>query len=204
MTVTPPALTLITDTSRYSGDAFFDAVEQSLTGGLDAVLLREKTLSSAKLLAMASRLRELTRAHGAQLIIHSQADIAEAVDADGVHLAARDIGTIPLVRGWLNDPAKMIAASCHNAQELALAAQAGADYATLSPVFPTASHPGSACLGVDHFRRLAEQAALPVVALGGITTHNCNELDWPYMAVISAIAGAASPCDATRLLRSCD
>jgi len=202
--VIPPALTLITDTSRFSGDAFFAAVEQSLAAGADALLLREKQLSSAKLLALAARLREVTRAHHARLIIHTQADIAEAVDADGVHLSSRDIGTIAAVRGWLNDPAKTISVSCHHGQELALAAKAGADYAMLSPVFHTASHPGAACLGVTDFRRLAGQALLPVVALGGITPHNCSELDWPHLAVISAILGAEDPAEATcTLLQSC-
>jgi len=204
MLVVPPALTLITDTSRYSGDAFFDILEQALTAGVDAVLVRETALSSARLLVLAARLREMTQTHDARLIIHSQADIAEAVDADGVHLSARDIGSISAVRGWLNDPAKTVSASCHHARELSLAAEAGADFAMLSPVFPTATHAGAPCLGIADFRRLADQALLPVVALGGITTHNCAELNWPHLAVISAILSAEAPAAATRtLLQSC-
>jgi len=200
MTAIAPALTLISDTSRYTGEVFFDAMEQSLAAGADAVLVREKTLSSARLLALAARLRETTRTYGAQLIIHSQADIAEAVDADGVHLSARDIGTIPAVRGWLNNPDKIVSVSCHHAGEMALAAQLGADYVMLSPLFPTASHPGAPCLGVACFHRLADQFKLPVVALGGITTHNCAELGWPHLAVISAVLAAEDPSASTRAL----
>ncbi|MDX8405190.1 MAG: thiamine phosphate synthase [Mariprofundus sp.] len=195
----PPTLTLITDTSRFSGEPFFSAVERALIAGVDAILVREKELSSAKLLALAARLREMTRLHHARLIIHTQADIAEAVDADGLHLCSHDIGAIANVRSWLNDSTKTVSTSCHHAQQLNLSARAGADYATLSPIFPTPSHPGAACLGIDEFRRLADQALLPVVALGGITSANCMALKWPHIAVISAILAAddIEQCTAT-------
>ncbi|MDQ6992803.1 MAG: thiamine phosphate synthase [Mariprofundus sp.] len=196
-------MTLITDSSRYSGELFFSQIEQALSNGLDAVLVREKSLTSAKLLALASRLREMTRLHQAQLIIHSQADIAEAVDADGVHLSSADLGTVPLIRSWLNNPDRTISVSCHQAQELDLAAQAGADYAMLSPAFPTASHPGAPCLGVETFRRIASQAKLPVVALGGIHCANCSTLNWPNIAVISAILASHDAGAATRALKQC-
>jgi len=198
--VKPPALTLITDTSRYTGEAFFSTVEKALAAGVDAVLLREKQLDSARLLAMASRLRKMTQAYGAALLIHTQADIAEAVNADGVHLSARDTGAIPSVRNWLNDPSKRVSASCHNAQELLLAAQAGADYAMLSPLFPTPTHPGCSCLGITAFHHLARQAELPVVALGGVTVDTVEALNWPHIAVISAIFASEDVTESTRML----
>jgi len=193
-----PQLTLITDSSRYAGDTFFDAVYQSLEAGVEAVLVREKTLTSAKLLALAARLRTMTTACAARLIIHTQADVAAAVDADGVHLAAGDIGSTGSVRQWLNDPAKTVSVSCHCADELAAAAQAGADFVFLSPVFPTASHPGAAHLGLDNFKLLAAQSSLPVVALGGITEHNCAGLKGYPLAVIAAILGSDAPAAVTR------
>jgi len=164
-------------------------LQQSLEAGVEAVLIREKTLTSARLLALAARLRAMTTACAARLIIHTQADVAAAVDADGVHLAASDIGSIASVRRWLNDPAKTVSVSCHHADELAAATQAGADYVFLSPVFPTASHPGAAHLGLDQFESLAVQSSLPVVALGGITEHNCAGLKGYPLAVIGAILG---------------
>jgi len=197
-----PALTLITDSTRLPGDSFYDCIERALAAGVGAVLLREKELSSAMLLVMASRLREMTRNHQARLWIHTQADIAEAVDADGVHLASRDIGAVGNVRDWLNDPAKTVSTSCHRAVELALAAQAGADFALLSPVFPTSSHPGEASLGSAEFYRLAGQSAIPVIALGGINSETCGQLQWPHLAVISAILAADDVSAATKLLYS--
>ena len=200
MRVIPPLLTLITDTGRYSGEPFFAACDQALANGVDAILVREKELTSARLLALASRLRDITRSHQARLIIHTQADIAAAVDADGVHVASGDIAMIPAIRSWLNHPGMSISASCHNAEELAQARQTGADFAMLAPVFPTGSHPGAASLGVKAFRRLAAQVDMPVIALGGITTDNHQQLAFTNLAVISAILGAEHVGQAARQL----
>jgi thiamine-phosphate diphosphorylase len=202
MRVNPPLLTLITDTERYSGEPFFAACDQALANGMDAILVREKELTSARLLALASRLRELTSRHRARLIIHTQADIAHAVEADGVHVAASDINTIPAIRSWLNNPEMSLSASCHNAEELARAQQTGADFAMLAPVFPTQSHPGAPSLGVDAFQKLAALADIPIIALGGITTGNHQKLLSNNLAVISAILGADNPGQAAQLLSS--
>ena len=183
---------MITDCSRIEGEQFFSRVEQALASGVDAVLVREKQMDSARLLAFAAHLRELTHRYKAKLIIHTQADVAEAVEADGVHVAASDIETIPAVRGWL-DKGVTVSASCHDIDELELAGEYGADFALLSPVFPTRSHPGAPNLGVAKFSELANESPVPVVALGGITPENRSELSGFGVAVISAILDAADP-----------
>jgi len=198
--VSPPRLTLITDTARLSNEAFFDAVEQALDGGVDAVLVREKALTSAKLLALASRLRVITQAFQARLIIHSQADIAAAVDADGVHLASKDVDSIAVVRQWLMAADKTVSVSCHNADELKAAQAGGADYAMRSPLFPTMSHPGAAHLGLEMFDALVAGTALPVVALGGIAVDACAPLQGRRLAVIGSILDANDPRQAARHL----
>ena len=202
MRANPPLLTLITDTGRYSGEPFFEVCDQALANGADAILVREKELTSAKLLALASRLRDITRKYRARLIIHTQADIAHAVDADGVHVASTVIATIPAIRSWLNNPDMSISASCHSAEELLQAQQAGADFAMLAPVFPTGSHPGAPSLGIKAFQKLAAQAGIPVVALGGITIENYQQLASSNLAVISAILEAENPGKIARLLSS--
>ena len=195
-----PYLTLITATARYPGEAFFEAVEQALAGGVDAVLVREKQLDSARLLALASRLRQMTRDNHARLIIHTQADIAEAVGADGIHLASTAMQSVPAVRQWLTDAGKTVSVSCHDAGELQQAAAYGADYAMLSPVFATTSHPGAPHLGVELFDALASEASLPVIALGGIGMDNCKALQGARMAVIGAILAAEDPQVSARTL----
>lgn len=205
-----PELILITDSRCLDGEAFFAAVESALTGGVDAVLVREKEMDSARLLAFSSRLRALTRQYEARLIIHTQADVALAVDADGVHVSAADIRAMPQIRRWLQENGVeaetaarwCLSASCHNADELEQARKAGADFALLSPVFPTASHPEATALGTERFFRLASATSLPVVALGGISPENrCLLAGFP-VAAIRALLLADDPEVAARRLSS--
>jgi thiamine-phosphate pyrophosphorylase len=150
-------------------------------------------MDSARLLAFASRLRELTGNYGAKLIIHTQADIAKAVAADGVHLSSNDLAEVLTVRDWLGNPEMTISTSCHNEIELDFSQRFGADYALLAPVFPTQSHPGEPHLGVEKFKEMAESTSLPVIALGGINTDNRNQLEGFGVAIISAILDAVDP-----------
>ncbi len=171
-----------------------------MAGGVDALLVREKQMDSARLLAFASRLRELTGNYGAKLIIHTQADVARAIGADGVHLASSDLAEVPTVRDWLESPGMTISTSCHNEIELGFSQRFGADYAFLAPVFPTQSHPGKPHLGIEKFREMAEGTSLPVIALGGINEDNRQQLSGFGVAVISAILDADDPKVAAKSL----
>jgi len=197
-----PRLILITDSARLERERFFEVVKAALEGGVDAVLAREKQMDSAQLLAFLARLKSMTRRHGARLIVHTQADAARAVAADGVHVSAADMGDLPAIRRWMDDARVSLSASCHNARELKHAAELGADFALLSPVFPTSSHPGAPHLGPAQFRQMAEGAKLPVIALGGITQKNRGELSGYGAAVIGAILDADDPQGAARHLSS--
>lgn len=188
-----PGLLLITDHARYNTEGFFDCVEAALRGGVDTVMAREKQMDSARLLSFCSRLRRVTRDYGARLIVHTQADVALAVGADGVHLSSSDLEELPAIRAWLNQPGMSLSASCHDAAQLRLAADGRADFALLSPVFPTASHPGMPHLGVQRFCELANAVPLPVVALGGISIENRDQLAAYPVAVISALLASDAP-----------
>ena len=195
-----PRLVLITDRSRIEGERFFEVVDAALAGGVDAVLAREKNMTSAKLLSFCARLRALTNNYNAKLIVHSQADVAKAVGADGVHVATAAIDEIPLIRQWLGDSNMLLSASCHNEGELASASKNMADFALLSPVFPTGSHPGAPHLGVSRFQEMAERSPISVIGLGGISVNNRCEIADFSAAVIGAILDADNPKAAARRL----
>lgn len=111
------------------------------------------------------------RRHGAQLLLNRDVAGAQALGI-GVHLAAGQL------REWAERPLPLsvpVGASCHDAGELELASRLGCDFATLSPVFATASHPGVEPLGWPRFGRLAEAASLPVYALGGVGPKELQE-----------------------------
>jgi len=154
------------------------------------------------LLAFSSRLREITTKHHAKLIIHSQADIAKAVSADGVHLASTDIAEMPAMREWLDMPNMTLSTSCHNLEELQHSYQHGADFAMLSPVFPTQTHPDAPALGMDAFKQIAVASHLPIIALGGIDADNRSLLTGFAIATIRGILAAQDPNQASQTLLS--
>lgn len=124
--------------------------------------LRAKSLTKADYLALAQQLVVLTEQKQAKLMLHGHADLlVEVPQAIGVHLPLPLLSDVQ-IQGYT-------AVSCHNAEELAQAWQAGADFATLSPVQMTPSHPEQTAMGWQVFGELVQQAKLPVFALGGMT-----------------------------------
>ena len=83
-------------------------------------------------------------------------------------------------------------ATAHDSEEIARAAQSGADGICLSPIFPTASHPGAPHLGVAAFHLLAQQSPVPVIALGGMNYERARELDWPRWGAIDGLVSTKS------------
>ena len=98
-------------------------------------------------------------------MLNGSLELAAAIGADGVHLNSRALyrhGERPVAaEQWL-------AASCHSVEDLTQAAALGADFALLSPVLPTRSHPDAEPLGWDRFARWADRSNIPVFALGGM------------------------------------
>ncbi|RMF88117.1 MAG: thiamine phosphate synthase, partial [Nitrospirae bacterium] len=128
---------LITAGEADSAAADLAPVAQALAAGVRLVQLREKGLADRDLLALARRLRALTRDHGALLLVNGRPDIALAAEADGVHLPVAGLPA-PVVRALLG-PGRLVGRSCHTLAEVAAAEAEGADYATFGPVYPTPS-----------------------------------------------------------------
>ena len=146
-------LYLIADTTAH-GRPLRQAVEEAVRSGVRLVQLREKALSDPDYLALARDIRAITTAYGARLLINSRVQIAAEVHADGVHLPrSASISEARRVMG----PRALIGVSAHSAEELHRAEAEGADFVTLSPVFPTASKPwATEVLGLERFAALTE------------------------------------------------
>jgi 8-oxo-dGTP diphosphatase len=139
------------------------SLERRLAQGLRLIQVREKGMQAPALERFAAAVIALARAHGARVLINSDIELAERLGADGVHLTAMQLGRLR------HRPAlAWCAASCHNAAELARAAQLGIDFAVLGPVQPTPTHPDARPLGWEGFSALAQGVAIPVFALGGL------------------------------------
>jgi len=124
-------------------------------------------------------LAPIARAGEHLVILSGSAELAQAWGADGIYGPPSKLGKAP---GLLR------LATVHDASEIALANRAGLDGMFLSPAFPTRSHPGGGCLGINQFRDLAAMALMPVIALGGMTAGRARDLDWPRWAAIDGLS----------------
>lgn len=158
-----PSLYAITHAKKLGMNDFMLRLEQTLARGVRLIQVREPDMAPEQLAQFARRVMVRAHAHGAAVLINGDETLARKVDADGVHSPARQLMLLsvrPNTRLW--------AASCHNAEELARAAALGADFVVLSPVLPTATHPGQPGMGWARFAELVRGYPLPVFALGGM------------------------------------
>jgi len=159
-----PPLYAISNVAELGEERFLARLQQQLQSGLRLVQLREKQLSNDQLRALAQRMQPLLQAVGAKLLLNADIGLAQEVGADGVQLNAAQLASLtrrPEV-GWCG-------ASCHDREELLRAEALGCDFALLSPVLPTQSHPGTLHLGWEKFQGMAAGLSIPVYALGGLT-----------------------------------
>jgi 8-oxo-dGTP diphosphatase len=153
----------ITQAGAIGIDAQLLALAQALETGLRLVQLREPGLDAARRAAFVHAAVELCHQYGAQVLVNSDAGLAAAAGADGVHLPAR------LLAGLDARPAlPLVAASCHTAAELEAAARLGCDFAVFGPVRATASHPGVPGIGWEGLAAALGVPPLPTFALGGL------------------------------------
>jgi thiamine-phosphate pyrophosphorylase len=195
-------LYLITGRSETLGRNLEFVAEEALRGGVRAVQLREKDLTSKELYETAYELRRLTSRYGAKLFINDRVDVALAVDADGVHIGGSSL-PIYKVRRLLGER-KLIGVSCHNQVQAITAQEMGADFITFGPVYFTPSKAAYGDpVGLDLLQTVSEMLQIPVFALGGINRENCAEAvrrGVRGVALISAVMSAPEPRDAAREL----
>jgi len=159
-----PPLYAISHAAELGEACFLERLQVALDNGLKLVQLREKQLPAAELERLATQVVALAHAHGARVLVNGDLELARKVGADGVHLAAAQL--LALTQ---RPEVEWCAASAHNAAELSRAAELGLDFAVLSPVKPTLSHPGATPLGWEGFAELAAGMPMPVYALGGMS-----------------------------------
>ncbi len=104
------------------------------------------------------------------MLINDHPEIASEVGADGVHFSSHTLMQLKQKPDHL-----LVAASCHNAQELQHAELLNLDFVVLSPVLHTQSHPDAKPMGWEIFEHLVAEKSLPIYALGGLHTKDINQ-----------------------------
>ena len=199
----PSALRLIavTDSLRDGVDGLAVRAAAAVAGGATMIQLRLRDEPPRVLAEAARALRAAVS--GVPLLVCDRADVALAVDADGVHLASDELAAAVLRRAV---PAGfLIGASVSDDADVGRAA--GADYVSIGPVFATASGGAVAgdVLGIERFGALARACAVPAVAIGGVTPSNAGMLrdaGARGVAVISALFGSPEPAASARAFRA--
>jgi thiamine-phosphate pyrophosphorylase len=191
---------LVTDRHQTRGRPLVDCVEAALRGGVRAVQLREKDLTTRELVELGGRLREVTARQEAALLINDRVDVVLACGADGVHLPASSFDVCDA--RTLVGAERLVGLSTHAPEQVVAAERAGADFVVFGPVFDTPSkRPYGPPLGLAALALAASAVAIPVFAIGGITAervHDVRAAGAAGAAVIRAILAAEDPEAAAR------
>ncbi len=191
----------ITDV-RLSGLSHAEQTLRLIEGGATLIQLREKHQSSREFYRQAEEALHVARKRGVRIVINDRVDIAQALNADGVHLGQDDLPPEE-ARRILGDRA-LIGFSTHNLEQARRASRLPVDYLAIGPIFATSSK-GHAypVVGLEALRQVRRMiGSIPLVAIGGITHENASQVldaGADCLAVISAVL--ASPDEITHHLR---
>ena len=192
----------VTDRRWLGGRRLADQVEEALKGGATFVQLREKDLDEERFLEEAREIKELCGRYQVPFVINDNVDIAQAVDADGVHVGQSDMEAGD-VRARLGQD-KIIGVSAQTVEQALLAESRGADYLGVGAVFATGSKADASEVDHETVKAICQAVHIPVIAIGGITGENVGALTGTGVcgvAVISAIFAQEDVEEGTRKLK---
>ena len=193
---------LVTDRAFSRGRSTLEIVRAAVRGGVSAVQLREKELSTRDFLEEGLTIRDFLRERGVPLIINDRIDIALALDAEGVHVGQNDM-PVGIARKLLGR-SRIVGLSAERLDHLDRDAGACIDYFAVSPVFLTGTKTDiSRPWGLDGLKNARAATDLPLVAIGSIKVDNAREVvraGADCVAVVTAIVSADDPEAACRRL----
>ena len=184
---------LVTDEKACLGKDFYKCVEESIKGGVKIVQLREKNSSTKDFYEKALKVKEICKNYGALFIINDRLDIAQAVEADGVHLGQTDM-LIEKARKILKHKF-LIGATARNAKEAKKAELLGADYIGSGAIFGTNTKDNAKKLEMEDLKKIVNSVKIPVFAIGGINISNVSLLKNIGLQGICLVSGILSEKD---------
>lgn len=168
-------------TPELDGDevSFLKLVESKLQQGIKLIQFRVKSQDKTTVLELLERTSPLCEKFGANLFVNSdtfcliQDSLCENIKAkvQGIHLTSQHLhDSLELPLGYVRS------ASCHSIEDIQLAEETGCQFATLSPIQATESHPGQAPLEISLANQWVQKAKLPLYALGGMSDADLNDI----------------------------
>jgi 8-oxo-dGTP diphosphatase len=182
-----PQQYLVTPTG-LDAEALYQGVMRAAAQGIELVQLRAPELSEQAYFALVERLLQALPVSCRLLIKGSWAQVQDYEQA-GWHLTSAQLEQFAQQSERPLPSNRWLAVSCHNAQQLAWATQISADFACLSPVQATASHPDAQPLGWAATAELIAEAQVPVYLLGGLQPSDLTQARTIGAQGIAAIRG---------------
>ena len=179
------ALRLYLVTNRYqdSLETFLEKIETACRSGVTIVQLREKNLTTNQYYQLAKEVKEITDAYQVPLIIDDRLDVCLAVDAAGLHIGDDEL-PVSVARQVLG-PDKILGVTAKTVKRALEAEEGGADYLGTGAIFPTTTKENAPITLISTLKAICQRVAIPVVAIGGLTSENIDQL------VDTGIAGVA-------------
>ena len=179
------ALRLYLVTNRYqdSVESFLEKVETACRSGVTIVQLREKNLTTNQYYQLAKQVKEITDAYQVPLIIDDRLDVCLAVDAAGLHIGDDEL-PVPVARQVLGLD-KILGVTAKTVKRALEAEEGGADYLGTGAIFPTTTKENAPITLISTLKTICQRVAIPVVAIGGLTSENIDQL------AATGIAGVA-------------
>ena len=179
------ALRLYLVTNRYqdSLESFLEKVETACRSGVTIIQLREKNLTTNQYYQLAKQVKEITDAYQVPLIIDDRLDICLAVDAAGLHIGDDEL-PVSVARQVLG-PEKILGVTAKTVKRALEAETWGADYLGTGAIFPTTTKENAPITLISTLKTICQTVAIPVVAIGGLTSENIDQL------IGTGIAGVA-------------
>ena len=179
------ALRLYLVTNRYqdSLENFLEKVETACRSGVTIIQLREKNLTTNQYYQLAKQVKEITDAYQVPLIIDDRLDVCLAVDATGLHIGDDEL-PVSVARQVLG-PDKILGVTAKTVKRALEAETSGADYLGTGAIFPTTTKENAPITLISTLKTICQTVAIPVVAIGGLTSENIDQL------IGTGIAGVA-------------
>ena len=179
------ALRLYLVTNRYqdSLENFLEKVETACRSGVTIIQLREKNLTTNQYYQLAKQVKEITDTYQVPLIIDDRLDVCLAVDAAGLHIGDDEL-PVSVARKVLG-PEKILGVTAKTVKRALEAETSGADYLGTGAIFPTTTKENAPITLISTLKTICQTVAIPVVAIGGLTSENIDQL------IGTGIAGVA-------------
>lgn len=179
------ALRLYLVTNRYqdSLESFLEKIETACRSGVTIIQLREKNLTTNQYYQLAKQVKEITDAYQVPLIIDDRLDVCLAVDAAGLHIGDDEL-PVSVARQVLG-PDKILGVTAKTVKRALEAEEGGANYLGTGAIFPTTTKENAPITLISTLKTICQRVAIPVVAIGGLTSENIDQL------IGTGIAGVA-------------